>query len=492
MLKERHEDRRLQLEVTCTDMLVSEEHLLRKIEKAVNFKHIYDIVGDLYCSYNGRPGVDPVVLFKMVLIQHLYGIRSLRQTHAEITMNIAFRWFLGYGISETIPHFATVSYNFRHRFTEETVDQIFEWILSEIEAAGYLAPEVVYVDGTHIKGNANIHKAVKQAIPVAARTYERQLMEEINKDRDEHGKTPFNGSKGDGKEEKEVTVSTADPESGIFHKGEHKRCFAYCTQTACDDHGYILSATVNPGNVHDSVAFDGIYRQLKDRFSEMEVIAADAGYKTPWICKELIDDGILPVMPYVRPKTKEGFFFASEYVYDEYYDCILCPENQVLKYSTTNREGYREYKSKPVICSQCPSRNRCTESRNQTKVVSRHIWSNYVEQAEDIRHTPKGKSIYKRRKETIERVFADAKEKYGMRYTLYRGLCAVRKWVKLKYAAMNLKKLAIHKWYEQYGPDGSPFSSFFTSFRTLITVSFECTLNFAFCISIPLYEKNPI
>ena len=70
----------------------------------------------------------------------------------------------------------------------------------------------------------------------------------------------------------------------------------------------------------------------------------------------------------------------------------------------------------------------------------------YLELAEDYRHTPKYKKLYARRKETIERVFADAKEKYAMRYTQYRGLTQVSNWVKLKFAAMNLKKFAIHRW----------------------------------------------
>ena len=61
---------------------------------------------------------------------------------------------------------------------------------------------------------------------------------------------------------------------------------------------------------------------------------------------------------------------------------------------------------------------------------------------EAIRKTKRGKAIYAQRKETIERVFADAKEKHAMRYTHHRGLAAVTRWVRLKYAAMNLKKLA--------------------------------------------------
>ena len=76
---------------------------------------------------------------------------------------------------------------------------------------------------------------------------------------------------------------------------------------------------------------------------------------------------------------------------------------------------------------------------------AKHIWSAYVELAEDYRHTPEYAELYKQRKEKIERVFADAKEKHAMRYTPYRGLTAVKNWVKLKFAAMNLKKFAIHK-----------------------------------------------
>ena len=82
--------------------------------------------------------------------------------------------------------------------------------------------------------------------------------------------------------------------------------------------------------------------------------------------------------------------------------------------------------------------------------MTRHIWKDYEDLAEDARHTPFYARMYKLRKETIERVFADAKEKHAMRYTTLRGLTQVRNWVKLKFAAMNLKKLAKRKWKERY------------------------------------------
>ena len=108
-----------QLEVFSIEEFVPSEHLLRKIDSAVDFSHIYEIVEDLYCADNGRLSIDPVVIFKMVLIQHLYGLPSLRRTVEEIKMNVAYRWFLGYFMNEQIPHFSTVSYNFKHRYTEK-------------------------------------------------------------------------------------------------------------------------------------------------------------------------------------------------------------------------------------------------------------------------------------------------------------------------------------------------------------------------------------
>lgn len=450
MLTERKETSRQEIEMTCLDILLPEDHLLRKIDQAVDFDRIYDIVGDLYSRDNGRPSVDPVVLFKMVLIQHLYGIPSLRRTVAEVQMNIAYRWFLGYRISEEIPHFATISYNFRNRFTEGTIEKIFEWILDEIEAAGYLSPEVVYVDGSHIKANANLKKAVKRAIPDAAKVYEEDLSKEINEDREKHGKKPLKEEEKSALPEltNETKISTTDPECGVFHKGEHRKCFAYTAQTICDDHNYILGVEVFPGNAHDSMAFDAAYEKVIARFPEIKVVAADAAYKTPWICRRIIKDLRIPSMPYTRPKTKDNFFRKYEYVYDEYYDCVICPNDKVLKYSTTDRDGYRQYKSDPKECRNCPYIDRCTTNKKFQKTVTIHIWNEYVEQAEEIRHTKLGRETYNRRKETIERVFADAKEKHGMRYTPYRGLTAVRKWVLLKFAAMNLKKMAIRKWWE--------------------------------------------
>jgi transposase len=441
---ERQSDARDEIIFACLEELVPREHLLRKIEKAVDFNEIYPKVERYYCDANGRPAADPVMLIKMVLIQHLFGIRSLRQTVKEIEVNLAYRWFLGLGIDTPVPHFATVSYAFATRFPSALSEEIFAWVLEAAVAKKFVKPERVFLDGTHIKASANKNQKRKELAAATARIYDEQLREEINTDRAAHGKKPLKDKDDDdpGSPGKEITVSTTDPECGLFHKGEHEMQFAYEAHTACDEHGFILGFEITPGNVHDSAAFDTVYDKVTEAFPEIQIVTMDSAYRTPWICKRVFGDGRQASLPYKRPMTKDGFFKKYEYVYDEYYDCVLCPNDHVLKYATTNREGYREYKSDPKVCRSCPLRRQCTESKNFQKVVARHIWEAWIELADDFRYTPEGRASYQRRKETIERVFADAKEKHAMRYTHIRGLTRVKSWVGLKFAAMNLKKMA--------------------------------------------------
>jgi transposase len=465
-----------QVEFVSISDLIPKDHLLQAIDASIDFDFIYDEVKELYSENQGRPSIDPVVLIKLIMLQSLFGIRSMRQTIKEVEVNIAYRWFLGYGLQEKVPHFSTFGKNYERRFKESDLfEKIFIRILMEAIKCGFIKSDAVFIDATHVKASANKNKYVKKMAQHRAHKYKRDLMIEINQDREEHGKKPFedndddNDNESTGGGEKEVKESTTDPESGLFHKGEKERCFAYTVSVACDQNNFILGARAAPGNVHDSQVFSDIYKEASQRFPEIEAVVVDAGYKTPGICREIIKAEKLPIMPYKRPMTKKGYFRKYEYVYDEYYDCYLCPEGQVLKYSTTNREGYREYKSNPKICCECPERMQCTQSKNFTKVIIRHIWEPYLETAEDIRHTTWGKELYRKRGETIERVFADAKEKHGMRYTRYRGLRKVQHYLTLLFACMNLKKLAM--WKRKLGmlpPTAPVFHMFFCKFFKLV------------------------
>ena len=108
----------------------------------------------------------------------------------------------------------------------------------------------------------------------------------------------------------------------------------------------------------------------------------------------------------------------------------------------------------------------------------RHIWQDYVEMAEHVRYMPVYKELCRLRKEKIERVFADAKEKHGMRYTQYRGLAQVTNWVKLKFAAMNLKKLAVWKWNDRHPTPDNGMHSQSPQNAPVFSLLFPCSFCF--------------
>ncbi|MHA6822368.1 transposase, partial [Ralstonia pseudosolanacearum] len=197
-------------------------------------------------------------------------------------------------------------------------------------------------------------------------------------------------------------------------------------------------------SVHDSQPYLERLDRQRERFGfEVQAVGLDAGYFIPAVCKGLEDRQIAGVMGYRTPNHKPGTFYKRQYEYDRYRDEYVCPAGQALPYSTTNRNGYREYKSDPTICRRCAVRTQCTNSANAVKVVTRHVWEWAKERVDARRLTEWGKRLYARRKETVERSFADAKQLHGHRYARMRGLRRVAEQCLLAAAAQNIKKIAL-------------------------------------------------
>ncbi len=105
---------------------------------------------------------------------------------------------------------------------------------------------------------------------------------------------------------KTITVSTTDPDCGLFVKGEHKKQLAYEAHTACDVHGVVLAVEVTPGNVHDSVAFYDEYDHVVEQFPDVHAFVADSAYKTPHICKKVFSDDRVLSISLQAPYDDEG------------------------------------------------------------------------------------------------------------------------------------------------------------------------------------------
>ena len=451
-----------ELEMVTLEELVPKDHLLRKIDAAVDFEFIREKVAHLYCADNGRPALDPVVMFRLLFIGYLFGVRSERQLMREVQVNVAYRWFARFRLTDRVPDASTFSQNRRRRFTDTTVyQQIFDAIVEQAMGRGMVEGRVLYTDSTHLKANANKRKFDLVELEPTPSAYLAALDAAVDADRAAHDKkslrrdepkandkggddAPGSPGAGTGKA-KETKVSRTDPDSGYMVRDDKPTGFFYLDHRTVDARYSIITDThVTPASVHDSQPYLARLDRQRERFGfHVQAVGLDAGYFTPAVCQGLEDRGIDGVMGYRTPNHKPGFFYKRHFIYSRYREEYTCPQGQVLPYSTTSRAGYQEFRSDPSRCVSCPVRGQCTTSANHVKVVIRHVWERAKERVDARRLTDWGKAIYKRRKETVERSFADAKQLHGHRYARMRGLRKVAEQCLLGAAAQNIKKIAL-------------------------------------------------
>ncbi len=271
-----------------------------------------------------------------------------------------------------------------------------------------------------MKANANKARFDKETVSKSRADYLEALDADIAQDRAVHGKKPL-------KEKtrepviKETKVSTTDPDSGYMVRDGKPKGFFYLDHRTVDSaHALITDSYATPATVHDSIVYLARLDRQRSRFDfDVRAVGLDAGYASAGICKGLEDREITGVIGY------------------------RCPEGQLLPYATTDRNGYRHYRSDPKTCRKCPLLASCTSNVKHVKTVTRHVWQDCKDRIDSNRLTPWGKALYKRRKETVERSFADAKQLHGHRYARLRGIEKVREQCLLAAACQNMKKMAL-------------------------------------------------
>tara|TARA_B100000614_G_scaffold167960_1_gene149656 strand:+ start:338 stop:1708 length:1371 start_codon:yes stop_codon:yes gene_type:complete len=434
------------LEMVTLDELVPKDHLLRKIDAVIDFSFIHDRVAGLYCPDNGRPPLDPTLMFKALFVGYLFGIRSERQLVREIEVNVAYRWFLKLKLTDTVFDASTLSQNRRRRFSDTSVAQdIFDAIVEQAIGHGLVDGTVLYTDSTHLKANANKGKYDLALLQKSRADYWADLDRAIAADRQAHGQKPLK-EKERAPREKETKVSRTDPDAGYMVRDGKPKGFFYLDHRTVDGRlAIITDIHVTPANVHDSIVYlDRLDRQ-RTRFGlDVRAVGLDAGYATTGIAQGLETRHILGVTGYRNPTPpRDGMMRKSKYVFEPDNDGYRCPEGQLLSYATTDRNGYKHYRSDPTICRDCPLLASCTSNAKAQRTITRHVWQDARERTDAHRKTDWGKAIYKRRKETVERSFADAKQLHGHRYARFRGLMRVACQCLLQAAAQNIKKIAM-------------------------------------------------
>lgn len=439
-------------ELVLLDDLVPQDHLVRKLDKHIKFNFIYDLVEPLYCHDNGRPSIDPVVLFKMVFISYLFGIRSMRRTVKEIHSNMAYRWFLGLKITDPVPHFTTFGKNYERRFKDTTIFQdIFDEIVDQALQAGLIDAKEFFSDSTHLKANANKKKFNQGHVKKDAKKYKKELEKEINIERKKLGKEAFEDEDDDdtdtpsGGVSKPAKISTTDPESGFMHREGKPQGFFYLDHRTVDGaYNIIVDSHITPGNVHDSVPYTDRMERIKNSLGLKPFsVALDSGYMANHIARYLFNRDIHFVFGYRRfGKRKPGTFGKFDFTYVDLHDYYVCPNMKPLYYSNIDKNGYKQYRPEKGSCVACPLKDKCLSPSTKIKVISRHLWQDYLDVALRNKRTDEGKELYRRRAETVERSFADSKELHNLRYARYRGIKKVTMQSLLTSACQNMKKIA--------------------------------------------------
>lgn len=433
-------------EIVIIDNLVPQDHILRKIDKYIDFSFINNICRPYYCENNGRPAIEPEIMFKMLFIGYLFGIRSETRLVEEVKVNIAYRWFLGFGLEDKIPDASVIWQNRIRRFNGTDIpQQIFDRIVFQAIDSRLVDGKILYSDSTHLKANANKNKFTNVEVTQSTKSYIDDLNDSIEQDRIEHNKKPLKDKEDDNNPPtKNIKQSTTDPQSGFMHRDGKPKGFFYLDHRTVDSKANIITDVyVTPGNVNDVEPYIERLKAQKEKFNfDVECVGLDAGYNVANVCRELFNMGINGAMGYRRGCQQKGKFGKYKFTYIKDWDVYICPERNYLEYITTDRNGYREYKCKNNRCINCQKREECLSAKQRVKSLRRHIWEDYKDIMHMFTKTDEGKAIYKRRKETIERSFADSKELHGLRYCRMRGLEKVREQCLLTAAVQNMKKIA--------------------------------------------------
>ena len=419
--------------------LIPRDHLLRKINQMVSFDFIYDLVAPYYPA-NGRPSVDPVSMFKMLLVGYLYGIKSERRLVQEIQLNIAYRWFCGFELGEKIPDHSTFSKTRVRKWNESSLfQQIFLEIVRCCMEQKLIDGKEMASDGSYIPAEVSRNSWMDIEVEV-----EQSMLSYLDNLDQELASQPGFKKPASHTVTKKITTSTTDPECGYIHHGS-KRGVGYLMEATVDcKYGIITGVDVFPANEKESLlVLRHLERQQKQLGLSMEKVALDRGYDTGAVHRGLELLGITGYIPAIRfPNDPSKYGFS----YDPQQDTFICPMGQPLVYHRLNcnkstGKYLRCYQVQGDVCRKCTSRKTCFD----TAGVRRRILASSCYPAFYRGHlrvnTPEYLYMMRKRKIWAEGSFAAMKREHNLLKIRKRGILAATEECLLSAMALNLKRM---------------------------------------------------
>jgi transposase len=453
MLGQRGFDTKLYYYNLSLDRLVPEDHLLRRIAAGVDFSFIRSLCRSYY-SHTGKPSVDPVVLFKMLLLGFLYGITSERRLAQEVSMHLGYRWFLGYDFDVPTPNHSVLS-KARARFGPDVFQEFFRKSIELCGKAGLLEEGPVYVDSTLIQAAASVDSLARRdelvQPPLSIGEYVRRLYEENDAEPEDEeappspsDRPPLRSRAGWPKRPNLELQSRTDPEATLVNLPHFGRHLAYKAHWAVGGlNGQVITAAVatTGAEADEHLLAEVLWEHHRLSGLGIPAAVADAKYGTTFNFLYLGRLGIPAFIPLTRfGVMRKDIWGRDHFQWLPEEDAYLCPAGQKLRRYAQARGTQRvQYRAPKGSCAACPFREQCTPSGRE-RTVGRSWGQEFVDATGELMTSPLGYQRLVERKIYIEGAFGLAKELHGLRRTRFRGRWRVQIQVWLTAAAMNIKK----------------------------------------------------
>jgi transposase len=290
-----------QLQMVCLDELVPADDLLRRVEGLVSWHAVRESARPFYIDF-GRPGVDPVVLVKLFLVAALRGIGSMRETLRVAEDSVSVRRFLGYGLTEALPHHATLSYAQCVRFAGSSVfEQLFTQVLAQCRQAGLLDGQRLVVDATHVEADAaltSLRAELAAAEPPEGEP-EPSPADPPEAPAPELSLAPPRSGPTPARRATNATArSVTDPDAKLRHKPGHRPHLVHRAQVATDPKARVIVAVVaEPATGHEADALPELVRRARWAGHRVAELAADCGYASRAAYRDLAGAGVLALIP---------------------------------------------------------------------------------------------------------------------------------------------------------------------------------------------------
>lgn len=415
--------------------LVPDDHILARVDRVLDLGRLRAEVADLYAPGVGRPGIDPEAAVRLMLAGFLLGIVHDRRLMREAQVNLAIRWFAGFGLNERLPDHSSLT-RIRQRWGPDRFRRIFQRTVVDCVAAGIATGEVVHVDASLIRADVAWEGlAVRHVEAVTVANTEHAADQAAERRRRDSKKT--------GKFKK---VCLTDPDATMATSGRNRRLEpSYKQHGVVDDvFGVVLDVEVTTGEVNEGEQLlAGLDAVAKTIGTEIETVTADAGYAYAKIFGGLERRGIAAVIP-TKAEPIRSKVPLRRFRYDARHDTLKCPCRKILRPRRSKIGHGRFFASKARDCKGCDLAAICLSPSRATKaVVIVHDYPALLRaRRRRERWSDEDRRLYQRHRWRSEGFHGEAKTWHGLARAVRRGLDNMRIQAFLTAAAVNLKRLA--------------------------------------------------